>query len=53
MNIFGKYLRNKSNGITGMFLKRYKVTGCGYSIIVECDDGRKFYAPEREFQKID
>jgi len=44
------FLVNKTNGVKGWFIKRYKVTGRGYSIMVQCEDGRQYYAPEEEWE---
>lgn len=45
-------LRNRINGIEGEFIKKYWVTGRGYSTIVKCNDGREYYAPSNEWELI-
>lgn len=41
------------SGVKGCFYKRYRVTGTNhYTIMVNTLDGRKFYAPESEWQII-
>ena len=42
-------LKNKTNGVEGEFIKKYWVTGRGYTTMVRCDDGRKYYAPSDEW----
>ena len=38
------------SGVTGVFYKRYRVTGTSYfTIMVNTFDGRQFYAPESEW----
>ncbi len=41
------------SGIVGTFYKKYKVTGRNYyTIMVNTLDGRRFYAPEHEWEII-
>lgn len=48
----GQIIRHKTNRIIGAFIKRYKVTGAGYSIRVMCMDGREYYAPEEQWEAV-
>ncbi len=46
-------LKNKLTGIEGEFLKEYRVTGGEIQIMVLTDDGRKYHAPKRIWERVD
>lgn len=48
----GDRLVHKNLGIKGYFLKDYYPTGGARTLQIKCDDGRVFYAPYRDFVKI-
>lgn len=45
-------LRNKTNGIIGELLRKFRATGFGWITVVRVPDGREYRAPSEEWEKL-
>lgn len=49
----GQKIRNRTNGITGAYMRTFRATGVGEIIVVKCLDDREYRAPEYEWEDTD
>lgn len=49
----GDEVVDTTSGISGIVIKQYYPTACEQQTMIQCDDGRKYHAPTRCFEKKD
>ena len=47
----GDYVICTKSGVKGKVIEKYFPTACEQQTMIECDDGRLYHAPTREFIK--
>lgn len=49
----GDYVICRPTGVSGTVVKQYFPTACEQQTMIQCDDGRRYHAPTRLFEKVD